>query len=219
MVMVTVSMGLIIICGSIQKYKNSNNNSELDSIRNTINHQALMYIGTSYFIYGFYVIAVFTDNHFIQFIRMMNRLAFQPLSHSLIFLYHKVHNFRQLDESLTIKEALYIVIMTPKDIKEFRCIDLSCISKDQEIGEDNVNIIVEEGVDEASNDVIHAYSVSMCSRNMSEEDQIHNYDNDEVMHFPLPDPSNVADGSFFGQDNDPSVEAVKGLLLSSKEIR
>ncbi len=57
--------------------------------------------------------------------------------------------------------------------------------------EHNANIFVEEGVDEASNNVIHAHSVFMSSRNMSEENLIHNYYNDKVILSPSLDPSKL----------------------------
>jgi hypothetical protein len=162
-----VSMTLIIIYGLPKKNEdededeNGSSNSELDSIRRTIHYQSLVYIGTTLFLYGgCYIIAIFTNNPFIQFMRMMNRLAFQSLFHTFIFFYHKVHNFRQLDESITIKEALCIVIMNPKDVIEFRCLDVEFVSKYREGEDDSEVVIVEEGVDEASNDAINARSIS-----------------------------------------------------------
>ncbi len=92
---------------------------------NTMAKQILLYAGAYVFTWTNTVLSLFPSLLKLQYVQLL-RMTFQPLQgffNMLIFFFHKVDTVRKNDEDLTIREALFIVFVSPKE-----CPDIFAIS-------------------------------------------------------------------------------------------
>jgi hypothetical protein len=179
---VLVCMGLIICRSKIYLHSSSNTNETTSNIQdndnpadterkrqaakakmdvqklsNTLTNQALMYIFIFLFTWTIPAVLLFVRKDFLDAFK----IAFVPLQgffNSSIFLYHKAHNIRRFDPHVTTwYKAFYHVIVQPNDVPEIQLTGISRLDAAQGSANTQPQIVVEEGVDEASKDMNLSY--------------------------------------------------------------
>ena len=126
-----------------------------DEFRSSLVNQALMYIGIFLCIRLVRIICIFSPSPWVQGYRVLST-SLQGFFNSIIFLYHKVHNLRKLQPELSIKQALYRIVVDPFPTTELELTGLSVVSNDEKnngFEADERIVIREAGVENASRDM------------------------------------------------------------------
>ncbi len=102
-------------------------NTDWTSMRKVLMSQAFMYIGAFVLTWIFGVLrqislSIYTDILFCMFFPL------QGFFNCSIFLYHKVHNIKRLQPSITVTEALHVVLMQPGYIPDAHLSGISIVN-------------------------------------------------------------------------------------------
>jgi len=152
---------IVVVCMSMIIYGACKKGDESDdqnwkSIKKALVQQSLMYIGAFLLLWIFRFMALFSPHPLMQFLRLITG-NLQGLFTFIIFLYHKVHNLKRVESSLTVWKALYLIVIDPEHTPEIQVAGLSMISADNKRpdSEHKGDMLpsIEEGVDEASKDM------------------------------------------------------------------
>ena len=127
-----------------------------ESMTRAITKQALMYILAFMLTWSFTIVSFFKDTTEIAIAKQI----FQPLQgffNAAIFVYHKVYIIRRCDQDLSIREALYQVLIRPGEEPRLYISRLSMVEGDVQLDVFNRRlhvarnpILVEENMNESS---------------------------------------------------------------------